>query len=84
MARDLQMINDELVKFFLNSCKEFISEQGTVEYFRAMGDLNHLINVTKKQAEDSGQNPMAVLLRTDGAKEMMLKVRGLQNSLGLY
>jgi hypothetical protein len=84
MARDLQMLDDDLVKFFLNSSKEAISAEGTAEYFQALGDLNHLINVTKRQAENSGQNPMAVLLRTDGAKEMMLKVRGLQNSLGLY
>jgi hypothetical protein len=84
MATDLQMLDDDLVKFFLNSCKEAVSTQGTAEYFQALGDFNYLINVTKRQAEDSGQNPMAVLLRTDGAKEMMLKVRGLQNSLGLY
>lgn len=83
MANDLLLTDDTLVKFFLSNCKDAVEKKGEVEYLRTISSLVDMTNRVQVISEKTGKSPVALMLGDPHIRNLLLKARGLQNSLSL-
>lgn len=81
MARDLQLLDDPMVKIILQSCRDVVSKKSMSEHIGNLAELGAHIRACEELAEKTGCSPISVMMANPTVRALALKVRLSQSEI---